>query len=119
MPAKSYLRKTLPARHPLRRDPSVVYGEPPLSFGTVKNDGVKRPFSGIHKPKPWCCGLGMAVQSGIPADSNSRPTVFNGSKRQPPTCMHESPLTIAVHIPILSLTFDMWRGRSSRQSNLS
>jgi hypothetical protein len=32
--------------------------------------------------------------------------------------MHESPLTIAVHIPILSLTFDMWRGRSSRQSSV-
>ena len=32
-----------------------------LSFGTVKNGGVKRPFSVIHKPKLWCCGLSTAV----------------------------------------------------------
>jgi hypothetical protein len=33
--------------------------------------------------------------------------------------LHKSQLAIAVHIPLLSLTFDLWRRRSSREFNRS
>jgi|SRR5882672_5604970 len=53
--------------------------EPWRSAGTVKNGGVKWPFSDIHKPK---LASALMFRARISAHCDSRPTVFNSSCRQ-------------------------------------